>query len=554
MVDFPTDLDSFTNPTGTDYLDGPDHPTQHTDENDAIEALEVKVGKDSSTDNTSHDYKLSGVADGDKAVSKTGTETLTNKTLTSPTCTGTDSGTETLNNKTLGATTMAGNLDMATYSILQAYLASPHFTGSIDGWISADETWAYASATTITVPAGATSKYSAGDKIKLNQSIPLSAYWPLSDKDEDIIPATTTEVGVPTYTAGKFGNALTLATDKALAVTDATVFKPTGAFTFGFWFKSNHTGAVDGMFSSESVNANFAGFECFIYSDNKIYFQCGNNTAAANYDLVVSTTSVHDNAWHYLVITYRANQVKMYIDGALEINQYITFTPAYAATNYVRIGCANRAGTDNNFMTGQIDDLFFINGYDVTTAWVAAKYAAATAQGTSAISTTQYAYVSTVADTLLTIIGNVVTNNAITDNYYSHNSSPVGMSGSRMIGYSQSIKAQAGITTITDITNCSATVIVPPGGGRVKITGFSQQYSSVAGDTLELGIYEGTTKLNSANMLGGYLGTTAFAILTPSAGTHTYKLTMTRAIGSGSVTINNFLHQISSITVEYYDY
>lgn len=41
---------------------------------------------------------------------------------------------------------------------------------SADGWISAGETWAYASATTITVPSGAVAKYSKGDKIKLTQT------------------------------------------------------------------------------------------------------------------------------------------------------------------------------------------------------------------------------------------------------------------------------------------------------------------------------------------------------------------------------------------------
>ena len=38
-----------------------------------------------------------------------------------------------------------------------------------DGWISANETWTYASATTITVPSGAAAKYAKGDKIKLTQ-------------------------------------------------------------------------------------------------------------------------------------------------------------------------------------------------------------------------------------------------------------------------------------------------------------------------------------------------------------------------------------------------
>jgi hypothetical protein len=40
---FPTALDTFTNPTGTDLLTSPDHALQHSDINDAVEALEAKV-------------------------------------------------------------------------------------------------------------------------------------------------------------------------------------------------------------------------------------------------------------------------------------------------------------------------------------------------------------------------------------------------------------------------------------------------------------------------------------------------------------------------------
>jgi hypothetical protein len=41
---YPTNLDSFTNPTSGDKLDSPSHSTQHADANDAIEALETKIG------------------------------------------------------------------------------------------------------------------------------------------------------------------------------------------------------------------------------------------------------------------------------------------------------------------------------------------------------------------------------------------------------------------------------------------------------------------------------------------------------------------------------
>jgi hypothetical protein len=57
-INFPTSLDTLTNPTATDTLDSPPHDTQHSDANDAIEALQAKVGIDSSAVTTSHDYKI----------------------------------------------------------------------------------------------------------------------------------------------------------------------------------------------------------------------------------------------------------------------------------------------------------------------------------------------------------------------------------------------------------------------------------------------------------------------------------------------------------------
>lgn len=58
-INFPTSLDSLTNPTGSDNLNSPDHAGQHSDINDAVEALETKVGIDGSADTDSIDYKLS---------------------------------------------------------------------------------------------------------------------------------------------------------------------------------------------------------------------------------------------------------------------------------------------------------------------------------------------------------------------------------------------------------------------------------------------------------------------------------------------------------------
>lgn len=43
-INFPTSLDNFTNPASGNTLNSPSHSLQHSDLNDAVEALEAKVG------------------------------------------------------------------------------------------------------------------------------------------------------------------------------------------------------------------------------------------------------------------------------------------------------------------------------------------------------------------------------------------------------------------------------------------------------------------------------------------------------------------------------
>lgn len=83
-TNFPSSIDTLVNPSATDEVAVVSHAGQHANANDAIEALEAKVGADGSAVTTSHDYKLGEVTSTDKAVGKTATQTLANKTLTAP--------------------------------------------------------------------------------------------------------------------------------------------------------------------------------------------------------------------------------------------------------------------------------------------------------------------------------------------------------------------------------------------------------------------------------------------------------------------------------------
>ena len=60
-TNYPNNLDELINPNGTDQLSAPSHSEQHANANDAIEALQAKVGIDGSQDPDSLTYKVNDI-------------------------------------------------------------------------------------------------------------------------------------------------------------------------------------------------------------------------------------------------------------------------------------------------------------------------------------------------------------------------------------------------------------------------------------------------------------------------------------------------------------
>jgi len=60
MTNYPTSLDTFNNPGATDTMDaaGLEHDAQHANLNDAVAALQAKVGITNSAVTTSFDYRI----------------------------------------------------------------------------------------------------------------------------------------------------------------------------------------------------------------------------------------------------------------------------------------------------------------------------------------------------------------------------------------------------------------------------------------------------------------------------------------------------------------
>lgn len=106
------------------------------------------------------------------------------------------------------------------------------------------------------------------------------------------------------------------------------------------------------------------------------------------------------------------------------------------------------------------------------------------------------------------------------------------------LGYAEVITGQNGITSEVDLVNLSVTITVPA-GRRIRIIGSAGVYSDVANDTGVLYLKEGAGYLQFSRHTIDVAGRSSTfppvtAIISPSAGTHTYKLSLAREVGSGT--------------------
>jgi len=172
---YPTTLDNPTLPAATDAVDTFDHAGLEDFQNNAIVALETKVGITSSSDNTSLDFKTKEITGGDTAVGKTATQTLSGKTLTTPTIASFVNATHNHQNAAGG-----GSLDAAAIgsgTVATARLGSGSATSST--YLRGDQTWQ-------PITAGATA----------TSLLPIPGMGSVSLTSSSIATATTMQVGL----------------------------------------------------------------------------------------------------------------------------------------------------------------------------------------------------------------------------------------------------------------------------------------------------------------------------------------------------------------------
>lgn len=121
------------------------------------------------------------------------------------------------------------------------------------------------------------------------------------------------------------------------------------------------------------------------------------------------------------------------------------------------------------------------------------------------------------------------------------------------IGYAEVTAMQGTITAEVDLTGLAVTVDVGT-GRRIRITASVLIQSSVAADRIKVDIQEGATHLHQGPMTVGIANqreVLEFSVnVSPTPGSHTYKLTGSRADGTGTVSIGGIVGAPGSILVE----
>lgn len=119
------------------------------------------------------------------------------------------------------------------------------------------------------------------------------------------------------------------------------------------------------------------------------------------------------------------------------------------------------------------------------------------------------------------------------------------------LGYVELTSDSTSTTTNADVAGASVTVNVGA-GRRIRVWGSIPVRSTVTSDIASVNLYEGATVLEGAQtaylLSNATMRTHAVAILTPTTGSHTYKLNISRASGTGTIStfvtssVKIFLH------------
>lgn len=194
--------------------------------------------------------------------------------------------------------------------------------------------------------------------------------------DSTVGAHTLTAVSDPASTTGKITSGVDLDSTDYYTIVNHADFRPAGAFSVGAWVKTSATGTYGTIIQSRNVVASATTYGWALRRSNTDKFNLSVfNPGGTEIITLQSSSSINDNAWHRVIATWSGTVYAIYIDGSSVGTTSSSTAPAYHATNYVDIGVAkNESFADDQFWTGQLDEVFVINGTGISADWITTEY------------------------------------------------------------------------------------------------------------------------------------------------------------------------------------
>ncbi len=166
-----------------------------------------------------------------------------------------------------------------------------------------------------------------------------------------------TAIGLPTYGAGKFNQAIRLdGVDDFVDCGAGASLNITGAVTVSAWIKLSALGIDQKLASNEGGNATDGGYKLGVFTNNRVEFEIRNSTNAATLNRSVGGgTVLTPGVWYHVAGVYsEGNYIRTYVNGVLDREMATTAVLA-TSTGTFKVG-GSFAG-DGSLFNGLVDEV-----------------------------------------------------------------------------------------------------------------------------------------------------------------------------------------------------
>lgn len=169
---------------------------------------------------------------------------------------------------------------------------------------------------------------------------------------------TGTITGSTTWTAGKYGNALSFGGSAYTSITDNNALD-LDSMTLEAWIKIDNSNTNNGIIYKGDMSGSQGSYSLGFYTgaNTKLVFRLNGSTSEGSGQLT-SATALNTGQWYHIAATYNRTNMKIYIDGVQDAsNSYSTVVTAN--NDALRLGCYYNSSYCLN--TGKMDDVRIYN-------------------------------------------------------------------------------------------------------------------------------------------------------------------------------------------------